>query len=226
RYDRERLVGRNNLAPRLGFSLLPRGTSRSKISGGIGLFYDNVTFLNIELTGLQRRFTTAYDDGVPISAAVPSSVHVSPYLHNPYGLHWNVAWENEWAPRWVSRIEYIQKNGHDQTRLAAVDTPEGFDILSIIRGHPIIRRSSSPSIVRFEQIFESLPRTSIRTPKHARPYPWIFRILQSNSYRKRRSNGTRRTDSSRGDIFHCRRISTPHFRSRRDRVFRSQPSMI
>jgi len=129
RYDRERLAGRNNLAPRLGFSLLPRDTSRSKISGGIGLFYDNVTFLNIELTGLQRRFTTAYDDGIPISAAVPSSVHVSPYLHNPYGLHWNVAWENEWAPRWVSRIEYIQKNGHDQTRLAAVDTPEGFDIL-------------------------------------------------------------------------------------------------
>jgi len=129
RYDRERLVGRNNLAPRLGFSLLPRGTSRSKISGGIGLFYDNVTFLNIELTGLQQRFTTAYDDGIPISAAAPTRVHVSPYLHNPHGLHWNVAWENEWAPRWVSRIEYIQKNGRDQTRLASVDTPEGFDIL-------------------------------------------------------------------------------------------------
>ena len=129
RYDRERLVGRNNLAPRLGFSLLPRGTSRSKISGGIGLFYDNVTFLNIELTGLQQRFTTAYDDGIPISAATPTSVHVSPYLRNPYGLHWNIAWENEWAPRWVSRIEYIQKNGRDQTRLAAVNTPEGFDLL-------------------------------------------------------------------------------------------------
>src|SRR6059036_3218574 len=129
RFDRERLVGRNNFAPRIGFSFLPRGTTRSKISGGVGLFYDNITFLNIELTGLQRRFTTAYDDGIPISAAVPSSVHVSPYLHNPYGLHWNVAWENEWAPRWVSRIEYIQKNGRDQTRLAAVNTPEGFDLL-------------------------------------------------------------------------------------------------
>src|SRR5262249_42290455 len=35
----------------------------------------------------------------------------------------------EWAPRWVSRIEYIQKNGRDQTRLAAVNTPEGFDLL-------------------------------------------------------------------------------------------------
>src|SRR5207249_6811815 len=86
-------------------------------------------FLNIELTGLQQRFTTAYDDGIPISAAAPTRVHVSPYLHNPHGLHWNVAWENEWARRWVSRIEYIQKNGRDQTRLASVDTPEDFDIL-------------------------------------------------------------------------------------------------
>jgi len=129
RYDRERLVGRNNFAPRLGFAFLPRGTSRSKISGGIGLFYDNITFINIELTGLQRRFTTTYDDGIPISASAPTSIHVSPYLRNPYGLHWNVAWENEWAPRWVSRIEYIQKNGRDQTRLAALTTPAGFDIL-------------------------------------------------------------------------------------------------
>jgi hypothetical protein len=44
-------------------------------------------------------------------------------------VHWNLAWENEWAPRWVSRIEYIQKNGRDQTRLAALPTPAGFDIL-------------------------------------------------------------------------------------------------
>ena len=129
RYDRERLAGRNNLAPRFGFSFLPGGTSRSKISGGIGLFYDNITFLNIELTGLQRRFTTTYENGFPISAAAPTSVHVSPYLRNPHGLHWNFAWESEWAPRWVSRIEYIQKNGRDQTRLAALNTAEGFDML-------------------------------------------------------------------------------------------------
>src|SRR5438093_4263336 len=77
RYDRERLAGRNNFAPRFGFSFLPQGTSRSKISGGIGLFFDNITFLNIELTGLQRRFTTTYDEGIPISAAAPTSIHVS-----------------------------------------------------------------------------------------------------------------------------------------------------
>jgi outer membrane receptor protein involved in Fe transport len=130
RYDRERIVGRNNLAPRLGFSFLPRGTTRSKISGGVGLFYDNITFLNIQLTHLQRRYTTLYtDDGVPVSAAAPTDVRVSPDLRNAHGVHWNLAWENEWAPRWVSRIEYIEKNGRDQTRLAALPTPAGFDVV-------------------------------------------------------------------------------------------------
>src|SRR5207302_5599121 len=50
-------------------------------------------------------------------------------LHDALPIYWNLAWENEWAPRWVSRIEYIQKNGRDQTRLAALPTPAGFDIV-------------------------------------------------------------------------------------------------
>src|SRR5206468_12514918 len=92
----------------------------------------------------------------------------------------------------------------DRRRWLQWTRPRGSTSYSIIRGHPIIGRSSSASIVRFEQIFGSLPRISIRAPKRARPYPWIFRILQSNPCRKRRSNGTRRTDSSRGVIFLCR----------------------
>jgi outer membrane receptor protein involved in Fe transport len=129
RYDRERLVGRDNFAPRLGFSFLPRGTTRSKISGGAGLFYDNITFANIQLTQLQRRYTTTFSDGVPIAVPAPTDVRVNPNLRSPYGLHWNLSWENEWAPRWVSRVEYIQKNGRDQTRLAALNTREGFDMV-------------------------------------------------------------------------------------------------
>src|SRR5207253_6811970 len=59
----------------------------------------------------------------------PTDIRVSPDLRNGYGLHWNLAWENEWAPRWVSRVEFIQKNGLDETRLAARTTPEGFDLI-------------------------------------------------------------------------------------------------
>src|SRR5207249_125409 len=59
----------------------------------------------------------------------PTDIRVNPNLRNPYGMHWNLAWENEWARRWVSRIEYIQKIGRNDTRLAALPTPQGFDMV-------------------------------------------------------------------------------------------------
>lgn len=130
RYDRENVVGRNNLSPRAGFSFLPFGTARSKVSGGAGLFYDNLTLISLQLPQLQRRFTTAYaNGGVPTAAAAATDVQVSPELRNPSGLHWNLAWEHEWAPRWVSRIDYIRKHGRDQLRVAAQTNSNGFDMV-------------------------------------------------------------------------------------------------
>jgi hypothetical protein len=43
-------------------------------------------------------------------------------------MHWNVAWEREWAPRWVSRVNLIQKRGHNQVRVAARTHESGFDL--------------------------------------------------------------------------------------------------
>jgi len=129
RVDRERVVGRNNFSPRAGFSLLPFDTNRSKISGGVGLFSDNVALINLQLPRMQRRYTTVYDAGVPLAAAIATDVRVNPGLQNPSGLHWNLSWEQEWAPRWVSRVNYIQKHGTDQIRLAALANGPGFDIV-------------------------------------------------------------------------------------------------
>src|SRR4030095_9367214 len=49
RYDRERVIGQNNFAPRASFSFLPFGTVRSKVSGGVGLFYDNIALRSLQL---------------------------------------------------------------------------------------------------------------------------------------------------------------------------------
>ena len=129
RYDRERVAGRNNVAPRASFSFLPSGTARSKLSGGVGLFYDNITLFNLQLPSLQNRFTTIYASGVPSTAPSATATLVHPGLRNPRGLHWNVAWENEWARRWVTRVDYIRKYGRDQMRLAAETTATGFDLV-------------------------------------------------------------------------------------------------
>jgi len=129
RYDRERVIGKDNFAPRASFSFLPFGTTRSKVSGGLGLFYDNIPLRSLQLPHLQRRFTTLYNDDVISAAPTATDVLVDPLLRNPHGVHWNVAWENELAPRWVTRINYIQKTGRDQLRLGAETTPSGFDLV-------------------------------------------------------------------------------------------------
>jgi outer membrane receptor protein involved in Fe transport len=129
RYDRERVTGRNNVAPRTGFSFLPFGSPRTKFSGGVGMFYDNVVLLNLELPYLQRRFTTLYSDSVATEAPQATDVHVDPALRNPHSLQWNLSWENDWATRWVTRLQYIQKYGRDQVRLAAEPNPAGFDLV-------------------------------------------------------------------------------------------------
>src|SRR5439155_26450745 len=97
--------------------------------GGVGIFYDNIALLNLQLPRMQQRFATTYDGAIAAAAPAPTSVRVSPGLQNPSGLHWNLAWEHEWAPRWVSRINYIQKKGRDQVRVAAQTNPNGFDMI-------------------------------------------------------------------------------------------------
>src|SRR5262245_34539076 len=129
RYDRERVIGENNFAPRASFSFLPFGTARSKLSGGVGLFYDNITLLSLQLPNLQRRFTAFYTGDVIANAPAATYVRVDPRIRNPHSTHWNIAWEYELAPRRPTRINYIQTTGRHQLRLAAETTPSGFDIV-------------------------------------------------------------------------------------------------
>ena len=81
------------------------------------------------MSQLQRRYTTTYASGEPISAPSPTNVRVSPDLANPHAVHWNIAWENEWAPRWVTRTEFIEKVGTNDLRVAAQPTSDGFDLV-------------------------------------------------------------------------------------------------
>jgi outer membrane receptor protein involved in Fe transport len=129
RADHERVVGTTNVAPRLAASFLPFGDDRSKLSGGVGMFYDNVTLNNFQYARMQRRLTTVYDSaGVPEQVPAPTAIGVSPDLQSPYGIHWNAGWDQEWAPRWVSRINFVQKRDRHQTRLGAVPAVNGFDL--------------------------------------------------------------------------------------------------
>src|SRR5262249_55911762 len=106
---------------------LPFADDRSKISAGVGLFYDMVALNQFQYPQMQRRVMTFYDgNGLIGEASTPVAIGVGRRLESPYGINWNVAWDQQWAPRWVSRINFIQKRGKHQTRLAAVSDPNGY----------------------------------------------------------------------------------------------------
>jgi outer membrane receptor protein involved in Fe transport len=129
RADHESVAPGVNVGPRLAASFLPFANDRSKISAGFGLFYDNITLQNIEMARMQRRLTTSVDiNGNLAPVAAPTNMQVASDLRDPYTAHWNVSWENEWAPRWVSRINLIEKRGKHQTRLGSVPTTSGFNL--------------------------------------------------------------------------------------------------
>src|SRR5262249_5321367 len=57
-----------------------------------------------------------------------SRMQIGSNLQSPYGVHWNVAWDQEWAPRWVSHVNLIQKRGKQQPRFSAIPQFNGFNL--------------------------------------------------------------------------------------------------
>ncbi len=129
RADHETVAGALNIAPRVAGSFLPFADDRSKVSAGVGLFYDNVALNQFQLPQMQRRVLAFYDaNGFAQESSTPAAVGLGRRIESPYGINWNAAWDQQWAPRWVSRINVIQKRGKHQTRLAAVPDPNGYGL--------------------------------------------------------------------------------------------------
>jgi outer membrane receptor protein involved in Fe transport len=73
---------------------------------------------------------TYFDEsGNLINSTAAMETRINSDIRNPHGLHWNLSWEHEWLPRWVGRVNYIQKRGRNQVRVAAVPQPNGFDVV-------------------------------------------------------------------------------------------------
>jgi outer membrane receptor for ferrienterochelin and colicin len=126
RVDRETVTGKLNPGPRISASYFPFTNDHTKFSGGIGVFYDDIPLQDLQLAQMQRRISTSYlSGGIPDQTLGATSIGVSPNLISPYGVHWNAQWEQEWAPRWVSRVNFVEKKGHDEIRVGSLPLTGG-----------------------------------------------------------------------------------------------------
>ena len=123
RLDRDGVVGRWNVTPRIGAALLLNQAGSSVLRGGYGLFFERTPsaagafkFGQFE-TFTDTRFA---DDGVtPLGPPVPF-VHVTePNLRTARATTWDVTYEYRWKPSFSVHASILDRQGRHELMLRA-----------------------------------------------------------------------------------------------------------
>jgi Carboxypeptidase regulatory-like domain/TonB dependent receptor/TonB-dependent Receptor Plug Domain len=112
RYDRDRLGGENNFAPRVGFAFLPFASERTVVRGGLGLFYDKIPLNVGAFEQYQSLLVTSFGpDGSTVVGGPRLFRNTAPGdLKNPYGLAWGVQVDHEPTQRLLLRLGYEERH--------------------------------------------------------------------------------------------------------------------
>jgi hypothetical protein len=126
RYDRDTVAQENNVAPRVGFALVPILDGRTVIRGGVGLFYDKVPLSVATFPQQQERVLTPFAaDGEQI-IGVPRRqplVLDKGKFRTPRSVNWNVELDREWMKNVFVRVGYQQRAGRREYLLDPVEDP-------------------------------------------------------------------------------------------------------
>ena len=124
RYDRDGIGRQNNFAPRLGFALLPTGSDRTVVRGGVGLFYDKIPlnigafeqFQNLQLTTFNSGGTSIAD-----GPRLYTNTTETDDVENPYSVAWSLQVDHEFTPRFLLRLGYEERHTHNDFILEPVN---------------------------------------------------------------------------------------------------------
>jgi outer membrane receptor protein involved in Fe transport len=138
RYDWDQIIRDVLISPRIATSYLLRENSDTKLSAGIGVYYDttNLTYLTQPLTG--RRFDTLYaNDGVALlSSPIETAFQINEQeLKAPRFLNWSLGIEDKLPSSIYMRLDFIGRRGSRgfafiNSPLELVDQQNGYFQLS------------------------------------------------------------------------------------------------
>lgn len=116
RYDRNSLFRNDDFAPRLGLRFNPFSWDTTSFLIGWGRFYDQVPLVVAAFEEFPTRFETLYDEqsGLMTQDRFPTLNYLDQSLNTPYGDQWYVQWDQQWQPRFSTRVRYLEKQGYDE----------------------------------------------------------------------------------------------------------------
>ena len=116
RIDRDGVLERTNLTPRIGgvVGILPEG--QTVVRGGIGLFYDR-TPLNIgAFESFEPRTIAQYAiDGIaPVGPPITIANRLGADLRTPYSRIWNIELDHRVNDQWSFKVNHLERAGHNE----------------------------------------------------------------------------------------------------------------
>ncbi len=109
RWDHDSFLGGNWFSPRLAGALLLSEATETKLSAGIGVYYDRTNLSQVSL-GLQGTRTDQFFS--PSALTIPSNFIVNPSLLTmPRFINWSVGIERRLPWRIYGRVDFISRHG-------------------------------------------------------------------------------------------------------------------
>jgi hypothetical protein len=186
RFDWDRIVGRGLLSPRIALTYAFGGESTTKLSAGIGLYYDHTQLGLIELTQEGTRLDTMYaPDGVtPLGPPVETVfTYVPGSLQAPRTLNWSIGLEHKLPKQIFLRTNFIQKRGANEiTFVTSAQPGRSVYVLANTRQdhYDAIEISARRSFSKGYSLFASYVRSSATTNSALNYQPTVSVIGQGS----------------------------------------------
>ena len=116
RFDEDDLLHRALVSPRLAATWMLTRDNQTKLSAGIGLYYDRADLdrLTRPLGGSRQDIFYAPDGVTPLGPAVTTTFQADPRaLHAPGFVNWSLALERKLPAAIYFKAEFLEKRGYD-----------------------------------------------------------------------------------------------------------------
>jgi hypothetical protein len=116
RFDEDDLLHRAVFSPRVAGTWMLTRDNQTKLSAGVGLFFDRTDLdkLTRPLTGSREDVFYAADGVTPLGPPVTTTFQADPSaLHAPGVLNWSVAFERKLPAAIYLKAEFVEKRGFD-----------------------------------------------------------------------------------------------------------------
>jgi outer membrane receptor protein involved in Fe transport len=130
RVDRDGVLRRVNLSPRVGTAVMLSESGSAVLRGGWGVFVERTPSMAGAFTTFEGLVDTRYDRSVPLqpdAVSIRVTNTVAPFLETPVSNTWDAAFDYRLNPRWAFRVGTMRREGRHELIVAPTIADSGVE---------------------------------------------------------------------------------------------------